>query len=62
MIDIVALILLALLICIGGIVGQCIGGLWLAIGVRMVADSESRGLLADLCFMASWPIYWMIEG
>lgn len=30
---------------------------WLGVGLWMVSRTRSRGLLADVSFMATWPLY-----
>ena len=49
-------LVIALLI-MGGIVGASIATAWLLVGLYMIAQSRSRGLLADASFMVTWPVY-----
>jgi hypothetical protein len=33
---------------------------WLGVGLWMVLKTRSRGILADLSFMATWPLYVVV--
>lgn len=33
---------------------------WLGVGMWMVLKTRSRGILADLSFMATWPLYVVV--
>lgn len=37
--------------------GLGIAVIWLSVGAWMVARSRSRGLWADISFLATWPLY-----
>jgi hypothetical protein len=34
---------------------------WLGVGLWMVLKTRSRGILADLSFMATWPLYVVVD-
>ena len=40
-----------------GALGALVSVCWLGGGLYMVANSRSRGFLADASFMVTWPIY-----
>ncbi|CDO34192.1 hypothetical protein [Novosphingobium sp. KN65.2] len=37
--------------------GWLISSVWLSAGVYMVLETRSRGWIADISFLATWPIY-----
>ena len=49
--------LVVALLAAGGVIGVGVVTLWMLGGLYMIANSRSRGLLADASFMVTWPIY-----
>lgn len=45
----------------GGALGIAAAAAWLLGGLYMVCNSNSRGLLADVSFAATWPVYVLLE-
>lgn len=46
----------------GGVTGILIFAAWIGVGAYFVANSRSRGLLADASFLVTWPYYLIVEG
>lgn len=52
-----ALYALAFTLAATSLLGFVVAAAWLGFGLHMVANSRSRGVLADASFMVTWPIY-----
>ncbi|UPT53105.1 hypothetical protein [Synechococcus phage Yong-M3-232] len=56
----IALYALAALLASTSIAGLVLVTAWLGYGLYMVANSRSRGLWADVSFLVTWPLYWVL--
>ena len=41
--------------------GLALAVVWLSVGLSLVLSTRSRGLLADLSFVATWPLYVVLN-
>lgn len=49
------------LLAFGGMAGFGLVALWFGGGLYMIANSRSRGLLADASFLVTWPVYMALN-